>query len=87
MAIFLSNGVVAVLDSVDLSDHLTSATINRVFDELEVTAMGDEAHVFVKGLEASTITSRFSKRYSNVKRTTNFAKRLGYYRSANSKTN
>jgi hypothetical protein len=59
MAIFLSNGVVAVLDSVDLSDHLTSATINRVFDELEVTAMGDEAHVFVKGLEASTITLDF----------------------------
>ena len=59
MAIFLSNGVVAVLDSVDLSDHLTSATINRVFDELEVTAMGDEAHVFVKGFEASTITLDF----------------------------
>jgi hypothetical protein len=60
MAIFLSNGVVAVrLDSVDLSDHVTSATINRVFDELEVTAMGDEAHVFVKGLEASTITLDF----------------------------
>jgi hypothetical protein len=37
MAIFLSNGVVVTLDSVDLSDHVTSATINRVFDELEVT--------------------------------------------------
>ena len=59
MAIFLSNGVVAVLNSVDLSDHLTSATINRVFDELEVTAMGDSAHKFVKGLEASTITLDF----------------------------
>jgi hypothetical protein len=42
MAIFLSNGVqVTLLNSVDLSDHVTSATINRVFDELEVTAMGD----------------------------------------------
>lgn len=59
MAIFLSNGVVAVLNSVDLSDHVTSATINRVFDELEVTAMGDSAHKFVKGLEASTITLDF----------------------------
>jgi len=59
VAIFLSNGVVAVLNSVDLSDHLTSATINRVFDELEVTAMGDTAHKFVKGLEASTITLDF----------------------------
>ena len=40
MAIFLSNGVVVTLDSVDLSDHGTSVTINRSFDELEVTAMG-----------------------------------------------
>ena len=56
MAIFLSNGVVATLNSVVLSDHVTSATINRSFDELEVTAMGDTAHKFVKGLEASTIT-------------------------------
>ena len=59
MAIFLSNGVVVTLNSVDLSDHVTSATINRSFDELEVTAMGDTAHKFVKGLEASTITIDF----------------------------
>jgi len=59
MAIFLSNGVVVTLNSVDLSDHVTSATINRTFDELEVTAMGDTAHKFVKGLEASTITLDF----------------------------
>ena len=59
MAIFLSNGVVATLNSVALSDHVTSATINRSFDELEVTAMGDTAHKFVKGLEASTITLDF----------------------------
>jgi hypothetical protein len=59
MAIFLSNGGVVTLNSVDLSDHVTSATINRSFDELEVTAMGDTAHKFVKGLEASTITLDF----------------------------
>ncbi len=59
MAIFLSNGVVVTLNSVALSDHVTSATINRSFDELEVTAMGDSAHKFVKGLEASTITLDF----------------------------
>lgn len=59
MAIFLSNGVVVTLNSVDLSDHVTSATINRAFDELEVTAMGDSAHKFAKGLEASTITLDF----------------------------
>jgi hypothetical protein len=59
MAIFLSNDVQVTLNSVDLTDHVTSATINRVFDELEVTSMGDTSHVFVKGLEASTITLDF----------------------------
>ncbi len=59
MAIYLSNGVVVTLNSVALSDHVTSASINRAFDELEVTAMGDTAHKFVKGLEASTITLDF----------------------------
>ena len=59
MAIYLNNTVVVTLNSVVLTDHVTSATINRVFDELEVTAMGDTAHKFVKGLEASTITLDF----------------------------
>lgn len=59
MAVYLSNGVVVTLNSVALSDHVTSATINRSFDELEVTAMGDTAHKFVKGLEASTIMLDF----------------------------
>jgi len=59
MSIYLSNGVVVTLNSVALSDHVTMATINRVFDELEVTAMGDSAHKFVKGLEASTIQLDF----------------------------
>ena len=59
MAIFLSNGVVVTLNSVDLSDHCTSATINRVFEELEVTAMGDGSRKYTKGLETSTITLDF----------------------------
>ena len=59
MAVYLSNTVQVTLNSVSLTDHVTSATINRVFDELEVTAMGDTAHKFVKGLEASTITLDF----------------------------
>ena len=59
MAIFLSNGVVVTLNSVDLSDHVTSVTINRSFEELPVTAMGDSAMRYVKGLEASTVTIDF----------------------------
>lgn len=59
MAVYLNNTVVVTLNSVVLTDHVTSATINRVFDELEVTAMSDTSHKFVKGLEASTITLDF----------------------------
>jgi hypothetical protein len=59
MAIFLNNGVSCVLNSVDLSAYLTAVTINQSFDELEVTAMADSSHKFVKGLEASTITLDF----------------------------
>ena len=59
MAVFLSNGVVVTLNSVDLSDHVTSATINRVFEELEVTAMGDSSRRYTKGLETSTVQLDF----------------------------
>ena len=56
MAVFLSKGAVVTLNSVDISGVVTGVTINRSFDELEVTAMGDNAHKFTKGLESSTIT-------------------------------
>ena len=59
MAVFLSNGVVLTVNAVDLSNHVTSVTLNRSFDELEVTAMGDSGHKFVKGLEASSVTIDF----------------------------
>ena len=59
MAIFLNNGVSVTFNSVDLSAYVTSVTVNQSFDELEVTAMGDTAHKFAKGLEASTITLDF----------------------------
>ena len=51
--------MVLTVNAVDLSDHVTAVTINRSFDELEVTAMGDSGHKFVKGLEASSITIDF----------------------------
>lgn len=59
MSVYLSNGVSVVVDSVDLSTLVSSVTINRSFDELEVTAMGDGGHKFVKGLEASSVTIDF----------------------------
>jgi hypothetical protein len=59
MAVYLSNGVVLTVNAVDLSTLVSSVTINRSFDELETTAMGDSGHRFVKGLEASSITIDF----------------------------
>jgi len=59
MAVFLNNKVGVKVNSVDLSDLVTAVTLNRSFDELEVTAMGDLGHKFVKGLEASSVTISF----------------------------
>ena len=59
MSVYLSNGVVLTVNAVDLSTLVSSVTINRSFDELEVTAMGDSGHKFVKGLEASSISIEF----------------------------
>ena len=59
MSVYLSNGVVLTVNAVDLSTLVSSVTINHSFDELEVTAMGDSGHKYVKGLEASSITIDF----------------------------
>jgi hypothetical protein len=59
MAVFLNNNVGVKINSVDLSDHVTAVTINRVFDELEISAMGDQSRKFVKGLETSSVTIDF----------------------------
>jgi hypothetical protein len=59
VSVYLSNGVVLTVNAVDLSTLVSSVSISRSFDELEVTAMGDSGHKFVKGLEASSITIDF----------------------------
>ena len=59
MAVFLNNKVGVKVNSVDLSDHVTSVTLNRQFDELDVTTMGDGSRKAVKGLESSSVTIDF----------------------------
>jgi predicted transcriptional regulator len=59
MAVYLSNGVVLTVNAVDLSSLVSSVTINRSFEELDVSAMGDSGRRYVKGLEASSITIDF----------------------------
>jgi hypothetical protein len=55
MAISLNKAGIKIA-TVDLTEYVTALTINRGFDELEVTALGDLGHKFVAGLEASTLT-------------------------------
>ena len=62
---FLNNTLVVTLNSVDVSDQVTAATINQTFDELETTSMGGNgSHTFVKGLESSTVTLDFLNSYA-----------------------
>ena len=59
MAITLNNKVGVKIATVDFSDLVTAATLNYAFEELEVTAMGDSARKYVKGLQTGTLTLSF----------------------------
>jgi hypothetical protein len=59
MAIFLNNKVGFKIATVDLSDHVTAFTLNRVRDQISVTAMGDSANKFVSGLSSDVISVSF----------------------------
>lgn len=59
MAVFLNNNVGVKINDVDLSDHVSAVNLVRKFDELEVSAMGDQAHRYVRGLEASSVQIDF----------------------------
>jgi hypothetical protein len=52
---YLANPVVTV-NSVDLSDQTTSATVTHRFDQLEATAFGDTDRKYVKGLGNHEVT-------------------------------
>jgi hypothetical protein len=59
MAVMLNSKVGVKIATVDISDHVSSATLSQTFDELEITSLGDLSHKFVKGLEASTLSLDF----------------------------
>jgi predicted secreted protein len=63
MAVFMQNNagfqIQVSAAYVDLTNHVQSITINRNFDELEVTAMGATGRQYVAGLETSTIAVDF----------------------------
>ena len=56
MAIYFTNNTYLKLGTYDMSSVVISASINVNFDQLEITAMGDAAHKYLKGLQASTLS-------------------------------
>ena len=61
------------INSVDLSDHIASVTINQKFDELDTTAFGSTGKTRIAGLEDSSIAIEFLQDYaaSSVEATLN----------------
>jgi len=67
MAIYLNNNVgvklataaAPTVPSIDISSYVTSAVINQIIDELEVTTMSDTAHRFAAGLQSGSFTVDF----------------------------
>jgi len=55
---YLSSPVVTV-NSVDLSDQCTGATVNINYDQLEATSFGDSSRKYVSGLGSHSVTLDF----------------------------
>ena len=58
MAVFL-NATAVKLGTLDITDHVTSATLTQASDELEITAMGDSARKYVSGLQTAKLDIEF----------------------------
>jgi hypothetical protein len=59
MATFLNNKVGFKVATVDLSSYVQSFVLNRVLDQIEISAMGDTSHKYATGLASDTITVTF----------------------------
>lgn len=69
-ALVLTNAYVTI-NSVNLSDHIASITINTADDVIDTTAFGNTARTRVAGLSDNSITLEFHQDYatSNVEQT------------------
>lgn len=56
MAKFVLKSAVITVNSVDISDHVSSVTIETTFDEVDMTAFGSTYKELAQGLGDATIT-------------------------------
>jgi hypothetical protein len=61
MAAFMLNNASVTINSVDLSDHVTSITFSEEAAQLETTAMGDDNVTMIGGLKSGTIDLEFNQ--------------------------
>ena len=61
MAAFMLNNASVTINSVDLSDHVTSVTFTEEADQLETTAMGDDNRTMIGVLKSGTIDLEFNQ--------------------------
>jgi hypothetical protein len=67
MSIYLNNKVgvkiataaAPTVPSIDISTLVSATTLTQIFDELEVTSMGDLSHRYVAGLQSATFSIDF----------------------------
>lgn len=63
MAKFAATDYSIVIDSVDLSDHLVSASLPLEQASEEVTAMGDGSRTYITGLKDATLDMEFRQNF------------------------
>lgn len=60
MAIFFNQNMKITVNAIDLSDHVTSATLNYKFDAITTTSMGQLANSYIAGLQSGDVSITFN---------------------------
>lgn len=55
MAIFMGNKVAVIAGSTTITDHVSTVSLNREIDQVEITAMNDNFNNYVGGVERSVL--------------------------------
>ena len=64
MAVYMSDDVSILINSVDLSNHVTSVTFSEIADELETTAFGQSFRSRIGGLKDGTLDVDFNNDFA-----------------------
>jgi hypothetical protein len=64
VAVFVLTDAAVTVNSVDLSDYVTSVTLNYEKDSVEVTAMGATGHKFTGGLQNISLDVTFNQDFA-----------------------